>query len=83
MSACPYRYAPSCDGCRLAIMGQNCVLSWIEQHPAGASLEEIAEVFSCSRQNIEQICHRAFDKIAARRGLAEYADLLPVDAREP
>lgn len=41
----------------------NEVLDFVESHPDGASLEEIAEVFKCSRERIRQIEDEALAKL--------------------
>jgi hypothetical protein len=42
---------------------ENTVEAFIRQHPGGAEFQEIATVFGCSHQRIQQVLAKAYRKI--------------------
>lgn len=53
--------------------------AFVEQHPSGCTLDELAEVLHVSRQRAKQICDRAIDKALTAlrsRGFSSVTDLI-------
>jgi hypothetical protein len=67
MSRCPYSYPGPCSSCRnLLHCEPGCVLRFVDEHPEGASLPEIAEVLGLSWQAVQQTETKALSKLTRR-----------------
>ena len=59
-------YAESCEACRLSLPDNGCVLRFVDEHPEGASLPEIAHALGWSWQAVQQAEAEALSKLARR-----------------
>lgn len=80
---CAYHYSDDCTGCRLVLPDGGCTLKFCDEHPAGATLSEVGEVFGLSRERVRQIEVVAIARFEALLPLVEAGRVLPEGTEIP